>query len=224
MFQNNLKIALRNLFKNKTQSTILISGLTIGMAACILLLQYVNFELSYDDFHSQKENIYRVVNERFQDEKSVQKGTITYPAIGPTMQKDFPEIKNTTRIGYSADVMVIKGDKIEPVEPGLWVDEHFLEIFDFKLLASQDLTPLDETNEIILTKSLADRYFPTAKGNYEAIIGETLNIDRNQDPFKIVAILYRAEATLLKGKMDIQQSLQTVSKLRSLVFTKRAAL
>ncbi len=188
MFQNNLKIALRNLFKNKTQSTILISGLTIGMAACILLLQYVNFELSYDDFHSQKENIYRVVNERFQDGKSVQKGTITYPAIGPTMRKDFPEIDNTTRISYSSDVMVIKGDKIEPVEPGLWVDEHFLEIFDFKLIASQDLTPLDETNELILTKSLADRYFPTAKGNYEAIIGEDLKIDRNQDPFKIVAI------------------------------------
>jgi len=188
MFQNNLKIALRSLLKNKTQSTILINGLTIGMAACILLLQYVNFELSYDDFHSKKENIYRVVNERFQDGKVVQKGTITYPSIGPTMRKDFPEIENTTRIGYSSDVMVVKEDKIEPVEPGLWVDEHFLEIFDFKLIVSQDLTPLDETNELVLTKTLADRYFPTAKGNYEAILGEDLKIDRNQDPFKIVAI------------------------------------
>lgn len=188
MFQNNLKIALRNLLKNKTQSTILISGLTIGMAACILLLQYVNFELSFDDFHSNKENIFRIVNERFQDEKSVQKGTITYPAIGPTMLKDFPEIENTTRIGYSSDVMITKGDKIDPVEPGLWVDEHFFEIFDFNLIASQDLTPLDETNELVLTKSLADRYFPTARGNYEAILGEDLIIDRYQDPFKIIAI------------------------------------
>jgi len=163
MFRNNLKIALRNLFKNKTQSTI-------------------------DDFHTNKANIYRVVNERFQNEKSVQKGTITYPTIGPTMQKDFPEIEKATRIGYSSDVMVIKGDKIELVEPGLWVDEHFFEIFDFKLLASQDLTPLDETNELVLTKTLADRYFPTAKGNYEAILGEHLRIDRFDDPFKVTAI------------------------------------
>lgn len=120
MFRNNLKIALRNLFKNKTQSTILISGLTIGMPACILLLQYVNFELSYDDFHSKKDTIYRVVNERFQNGKSVQNGTITYPTIGPTMLKYFPEIENATRIGYSSDIMVTKGDKVEPVEPGPW--------------------------------------------------------------------------------------------------------
>lgn len=188
MFQNNLKIALRNLFKNKTQSTILISGLTIGMAACILLLQYVNFELSFDDFHSKKESIYRVVNERFQNGKSVQKGTITYPTIGPAMLKDYPEIENTTRIGYSSDLMVTIDDRVEPVEPGLWVDEHFLEIFDFKILASEDLVPLDETNEIILTQTLADKFFPTAKGNYAAIVGETLQLDRYGDPFKIVAI------------------------------------
>lgn len=188
MFQNNIKIAFRNLLKNKTQSGILISGLTIGMAACILLLQYVNFELSFDDFHSKKENIYRVVNERIQNGKSVQKGTITYPTIGPAMQKDFPEIENATRIAYSSDVMVTKGDKIEPVEPGLWVDEHFFEIFDFKIIASQGLSVLTKPNELILTRTLADRYFPLAKGNYEAIVGEELNIDRYEDPFKIIAI------------------------------------
>ncbi|MEM1121463.1 MAG: ABC transporter permease [Bacteroidota bacterium] len=188
MFQNNLKIAFRNLLKNKTQSTILISGLTIGMAACILLLQYVNFELSFDDFHSKKENIYRVVNERFQNGKSVQRGTITYPTIGPAMQKDFPEVKNATRIGYSSDMMVTLGDRIEPIEPVIWVDEHFLEIFDFELIVSEDLTVLDETNQIVLTQSLADNYFPLAKGNYAAVIGQELTLDRYGDPFKIVAI------------------------------------
>ena len=159
MFQNNLKLAFRNLLKNKTQSIILISGLTIGMAACIMLLQYVNFELSHDNFHSKKDRIYRVVNERFQNGKSVQKGTITYPTIGPIMKKEFPEIENATRIGYSFDLMITFEDKIEPVEPGLWVDEHFFEVFDFEILAGQDLKLLNETNELVLTTSLADRYF-----------------------------------------------------------------
>ena len=131
MYSNYLKIAIRSLLKNKSQCFILIGGLAVGMAACILLLQYVTFELSYDDFHQKKENIYRVVNERFQQGQSVQKGTITYPTIGQAMKEEFPEIINATRIAYSSDFMLTIGDRIEPVEPGLWVDQHFLEFFDF---------------------------------------------------------------------------------------------
>ncbi len=188
MYSNYLKIAIRSLLKNKSQSLILIGGLAVGMAACILLLQYVTFELSYDDFHQKKENIYRVVNERFQQGQSVQKGTITYPTIGPAMKEEFPEIINATRIGYSSDFMLTIGDRIELVEPGLWVDHHFLEIFDFNLIATEDETILDETNEIVLTQALADRFYPAVKGNYQALIGENLLVDRYQEPFKIVAI------------------------------------
>jgi len=188
MFQNNLKIAFRNLLKNKTQSTILISGLTIGMAACMLLLQYVNFELSYDGFHSKKDKIFRVVNERIQNGNTVQKGTITYPMVGPTMLAEFPEIQNATRLAYSSDIMVTKGDKIDPIEPALWADEHFFEIFDFEILASDELNLLTNPNELILTRAIADRYFPIAKGNYHQIIGQELQIDQYPDPFKIVGV------------------------------------
>lgn len=188
MFANHLKLALRNLRKNKSQSLILIGGLTVGMAACILLLQYVNFELSFDDFHSKKDRIYRVVNERIQNGETIQKGTITYPTIGPTMLEEFPEIKNATRIGFSSDVIITHGEKVEPVEPGLWVDEHFLEIFDFPLLASEGLKLLDEPSEIVLSRSLAERYFPMARDNFEAIIGEEIRVDRYENAFKIVGI------------------------------------
>ncbi len=188
MLKNNFKIAFRNLFKNKTQSFILIGGLTIGMATCLLLLQYVNFELGFDNFHSKKDSIYRVVNERFQNGKSIQKGTITYPTIGPELTKEFPEVQNATRIAYSSDIMVTQRDRVEPIEPGLWVDEHFFEIFDFKLLATDGLQLLGKTNELVLTRQLADRYFPIAKGDYEAILGKELHIRRYPDPFKIVGI------------------------------------
>lgn len=188
MIRNFFKITLRNLIKNKTQTLILISGLTMGMATCILLLQYVSYELSFDNFHENKENIYRVINQRYQNGTSVQKGTITYPTIGPTMKEEYPEIKNATRIAFSSDIMLTKDDRVEPIEPGLWVDEHFFEIFDFELLAGDPLTLLDEPRELVLTRQLADRYFPAAKGNYEAIIGKELGIDRYFDNFKVVGI------------------------------------
>ena len=99
MFQNNLKIALRNLFKNKTQSTILISGLTIGMAACMLLLQYVNFELSYDDFYENGDNIYRVYQ---QDRSNMYLGSnyfaVTPAGLAPAMIDEYAEVKTATSI------------------------------------------------------------------------------------------------------------------------------
>ena len=72
MIKNYLKIALRNLWKYKSFSTINIAGLAIGMAACLLILQYVSFELSFDQFHNDVKDIYRVANDRFQNGKLIQ--------------------------------------------------------------------------------------------------------------------------------------------------------
>ena len=211
MLKNHFKLAFRNLLRNKSQSVILVGGLTVGMAACILLLQYVNFELGFDGFHAKSKNIYRVVNERIQNGETVQKGTITYPTVGKAMQDDFPEVKNATRIAYSSDLMITKDERIEPVEPGLWVDEHFFEIFDFPVLAGDGLGLLDETNELVLTRALADRYYPAAKGNYEAILGEELIIDRYPDPFKIVGVLEDVPAN---SSMQFEMLISYASAIR----------
>ncbi|MEN0049643.1 MAG: ABC transporter permease, partial [Bacteroidota bacterium] len=189
MIRNHLKLVLRNLWHNKAQSFILIGGLTIGMTSCILLLQYVNFELSFDNFHNKQDRIYRVVNERIQEGKTVQKGTITYPTIGPTMREEFPEIVNATRMAYSSNMMITKNNEVDRVEPGFWVDEHFLEIFDFKVLAKEDVVLLNEPNELVLTQHLADRYFPAVKGDYQSIIGQEIQIDRDEHLYKIVGVI-----------------------------------
>lgn len=188
MFYTYLKIAVRNLVKNKSQSAILIGGLTIGIAACVLLLQYVNFELSFDNFHSKKDSIYRVVNERFQNGTSIQKGTISYPTIGPAMKEEYPEVKNATRLAYSFDVIIKNEDKIERIEPVIWTDKHFFEIFDFKLLSSDDLNVLDAPNEVVLSASTANKFFPAAKGDYKQILGKELMIDSYPNAFQIVGI------------------------------------
>src|SRR5882724_9408042 len=98
MFRNFIKTAFRNLRKNKTFSLINIAGLSVGMAACLLILQYVSFELSYDQFNTNAPDIYRVYNDRYQKGKLIQHGTITYSAVGKAMQDDFPEVLNHARV------------------------------------------------------------------------------------------------------------------------------
>ena len=98
MIKNYFKIAWRNLVNNKADSTINIVGLSIGMAACLLILEFVSFELSYDRFNKNANDIYRVTNDRYQKGKLVQHGTITYSAVGPAMKADFPEVINNTRV------------------------------------------------------------------------------------------------------------------------------
>lgn len=188
ILKNYFKIAFRNLAKNKVQASILIGGLTAGMMACIMLLMYVGFELSFDNFHSKKDNIYRVVNQRFQNGESIQKGTITYPTIGYTMRDEFPEIKNATRLAPISDVLITHNDKVNPVESGFWADKHFFEIFDFRLIAQTKANVLNETNEMVLTKTMVAQYFPAAKDNYEAVLGEELRLNRFPDVFKIVGV------------------------------------
>src|SRR5580698_591921 len=87
MLKSYFTTAWRNIRKNKVFSFINVIGLAIGMAACLLILEYVNFELSYDRFNKNIADIYRVYNDRYQNGKLIQHGTITYSAIGKAMQK-----------------------------------------------------------------------------------------------------------------------------------------
>src|SRR5439155_25471659 len=111
MIKNYFKTAWRNLWKNKTFSFINIIGLAIGMAVCLLILQYVSFKLSYDQFNKNAADIYRVYNDRYQHGKLIQHGTITYSAIGKAMQDDFPEVVNHARARPEGPDIFIKDDK-----------------------------------------------------------------------------------------------------------------
>src|SRR4051812_22482974 len=98
MLKNYFKIAWRNIRKNKVFSIINIAGLAIGMAACLLILQYVSFELSYDQFNRNAKDIYRVTNDRYQNGKLMHHGTITYSGVGKALKNDYAEIINNTRV------------------------------------------------------------------------------------------------------------------------------
>src|SRR5260221_13525589 len=101
MIKNYFKTAFRNIMKNKTFSIINIAGLSIGIAASLLILQYVSFQLSYDQFNKNAGDLYRVYNYRYQNGKLIQHCTITYSAIRKAMQYDFPEVINHARVNPS---------------------------------------------------------------------------------------------------------------------------
>src|SRR5882672_5639932 len=131
MFKNYLKTIFRNLRKNKLFSAINIAGLSIGMAACLLILQYVSFELSYDQFNKNAPDLYRVYNDRYQNGKLIQHGTITYSAIGKAMQDDFPEVVNHARVEPSGrNIITWKNKKVGELEVK-YADNSFFSMFSY---------------------------------------------------------------------------------------------
>ncbi|MDR3714904.1 MAG: ABC transporter permease [Puia sp.] len=188
MLQNYFKTAWRNIRKSKTFSFINIAGLSIGMAACLLILQYVNFELSFDQFNAHKNDLYRVVNDRYQNGKLIQHGTITYSGIGKAMQDDFPEVVNHTRVEPGSGLIVTCNDKKFGEQQALAVDNSFLTMFSYPFLAGDPATALKEPYSAIITRVTADRYFNARDHDFSSLIGKTLVLGTDSMPYKITGI------------------------------------
>jgi len=188
MIKNYFKIAWRNLVNNKTDSIINIIGLSIGMAACLLILEFVSFELSYDRFNKNAPNIYRVTNDRFQKGKLVQHGTITYSAVGPAMKADFPEVLDNTRVEPLGTVILADKEKKIEEKHGLAADNQFLSVFSYPLLAGDPKTALKEPSRIILSESLARKIFQVNGNDYNSLVGKTLKIDRDSVLYQITGV------------------------------------
>ena len=167
MLKNHLKIAFRTLIKNKMYSLISIVGLAVGTAACLLMMLYVNAELTYDSFHQQPENIYRVAFEKYEE----QGGYATTPLpVGPALKEDFAEVEAMTRISSGFKTLVRYEDKafFDIVN---FVDTGIVDVFSLEFLAGQPETALAEANQLLICESMAKKYFGD-----ENPIGKTLTI------------------------------------------------
>jgi putative ABC transport system permease protein len=189
MFKNYLVTSWRNLKRNSLFSIISIVGLAIGMAACFLILEYVNFELSYDRFNKNVSDLYRVTNDRYQNGKLVQHGTITYSGVGKALQDDYPEVVNHSRVEpWGPGIISIKDKKVGN-QYITAVDNSFLSMFSLPFLAGDPGTALKEVNDIVLTKDCADRIFGDQHGNYGHLIGKSLIIQKDTLPYKVTGIM-----------------------------------
>jgi len=180
MIRNYLKIALRNIRRHKGYSFINIAGLAIGMACCILILLWVQDELSYDRFHENGSDIYRVIQDiKFADHDTT--WAITQGPLGPSLAADFPEIINATRI-TGRRFRLTYDDKSFDEILGM-ADGSIFEMFTFPLVKGDSATALSDPHSIVITEEMAEKYF----GN-EDPLGKTIKAD-NQWDFQVTGIL-----------------------------------
>lgn len=172
MFWNYLKIALRNTRKQKLLSIINIFSLAFGIAACLLIYLFIQDERSFDAFHSKKEQIYRLDEVQSFPGTNTQNVALSMPGMGPNLLKDYPEILNFTRFWGRGKQLLHKDDTRFMIEKTVAVDSTFFDIFDFKLLAGDRNTALDEPYSIILTEETAKKFF-----GEENPIGQSLKRD-----------------------------------------------
>lgn len=188
MLRNYFKIALRNFRKNKLFSILNVTGLAIGMAACLLILQYVSFKLSFDQFHTNADNIFRVVNDRYQNGKLIQHGTITYSGVGKAMNDDFNEVVANTRIVPAGERILIHDDKRLSEEKSLFAENSFFQMFDFPLLSGDASTVLKNPNTVILSEDLARKIYDYRGSDFDRFVGRSLKISNDSTPYKIEGI------------------------------------
>ena len=161
MIRNYLKIAWRNIWKSKVFSAINIIGLSVGMAACIVIMLFVSYEKSFDNFHSK--NIYRLNEvQTIGQQGATQKVALTMFPMGATLKQEFPEIKNFTRIRWKMKYQLTNDNNKVFIPQAFFVDSTFLKIFDFKVLRGDRNTALLKPNSVMLTEETAKKLFGDA--------------------------------------------------------------
>ena len=170
MFKNHITIAIRTLLRHKVYSFVNISGLAVGIACCMLIMLFVQDELSYDQFHKNANQIYRVLwNARYGDNE----WTIPYVEvpISETLKERFPEVAHSTRLRRESQT--IRRESNYVIEKNFYYAESsFFDVFTVPFIAGDPTTALNAPNAVILTEQSAQRYFPNRDP-----MGQTLELN-----------------------------------------------
>ena len=186
MVKNYVKTTFRTLAKNKVYSALNILGLALGLAACLFIVQYVDYEYSYDKFHSNHENIYRVKYMVYRSGNLDIDCAAAVPRVGPFMKENMPEVEDFVRAFPMQEIfeknnVQYRESRVQVVDPS------FLKIFDYPLLHGDRETALEGPHKLVITASTAEKYF----GRID-VVGETLKMHSwlTEDPkdFEITGV------------------------------------
>jgi putative ABC transport system permease protein len=180
MVRNFLKVAVRNLWRNKSFSAINIIGLAIGMAAAMLILLWVQNEISYDRFYENTDRI-NLVYSRDKNNGKLDVWNRTTALLAPALKKDYPEVEDAVRF-RPVYFLITSGEKHLNVQ-GSFADSSFLSVLNFPLLRGSAKTALNDNHNIVITNKLAIKLF----GNAE-VMGKTVRID-SADNFTVAGVL-----------------------------------
>ena len=181
MLKNYLVIAFRNLYKTRLYSSINIIGLSVGMAICIMILGYINFQLSYDKFHENSDRIYRIRYERYSEDGESVRFASCAPPVGLRIRTLFPEVENVTRI-FRFPTSISYNEKKFIEEKVFFAEKEFFEIFDFNIIEGNAVKSLSSPNTAFISQSTAKKYFGD-----ENPIGKSLRVDQTTE-FEVTGI------------------------------------
>lgn len=189
MLQHYFKVSIRQLFKQRFYSVINISGFAVGLACCLLILLYIQNEVSYDQQYPDGDRIYRVLQKGLYDGDLVRGAVVTTP-LAETLERDYPEVIQAARLapniaeGGSNLVRTEAGNKNSYQEGFVFADPAFLKMFQFPMIEG-DWEALERPNTVVLTQEKADRYFPG-----ENPIGKNLILnDNTAKPFEVTGVM-----------------------------------
>src|ERR1044072_5433063 len=179
MFKNYFKTAFRSLTRNKNYTIINIAGLAVGIAVCMMIFMIIQYQTSFDDFHSKKDRIYRVLTESHHADASTISHAKNVPFPMPTgLKTEFPQLEQVAPVYASHnDELQVLDDNGTPVknfkeQSGVfYTSPSFFKMFDFPLLAGS-YESLKDPNNVLLTKEIAETYF----GDWKTAIGKTIKL------------------------------------------------
>jgi len=200
MIKNYLKVALRNIKKQKGYAIINIAGLAIGMAACLMILLWVNNELSYDNYHENADNIYRLVVEAHLG--APMRAPVSMPPAGPAIVAEYPEALQYARLTRPRRSPVIVGEQEYFEENVGDADNSIFEIFSFPFLKGSPESALKTAYTAVITEDVAKKYF----GDNDPI-GQMINFG-GENEFAITGVVKNVPANS-HFTFDILRSLET---------------
>lgn len=183
MLKNYLKIAVRNLLRQKAYSLINISGLAIGMACCLFILLYVRDELSYDCHYEHADRIYRVGLDAAVSGEDIH-AALTAAPLAATLVAEYPEVETATRLYKANRLLINHEDRKFYEEKFMWADSTVFQVLSFPLVRGDEVTALSGPHKIVLTASAAHKYF----GDLDPL-GEVLRVD-NRDDYVVTGVLH----------------------------------
>jgi putative ABC transport system permease protein len=186
MFKNYLKIAIRNLFKNKIYSFINIAGLAIGFLCFTLIFIFIKNELAYDNFHKKADRVYRPVEIQHDPGVGTQHVAVTMGPLAPALKADFPEIVQATRIYRARNIFYKIGENGYFEDGTCLVDPGMFDIFTIPFVKGDPTTALNDPNNLVITEEIAHKFF----GNKDPI-GKTITASHyfGQDEFIIKGVI-----------------------------------
>jgi len=182
MIKNLFLIAIRNFKKDKWYSLLNVLGLTIGITFSLFLIFYVKDELNYDRYHEKADRIYRIVSHIQEPDKKMDWASTQFP-LGPTLKKDFPEVEETARFIGRERTLFKNGNRGFYETNVYYADSTVFSMFTYKFLEASTANALTAPHSIVITKSLAEKYF----GKDGPVVGKTLKTV--YDLYKVTAVI-----------------------------------